>query len=87
MVINLNTNDLVSILSGGGKDYFKLGQPDPVSPYTRYPGGAPVTPAVLLFTVTAPDSVKVDPLKYIQDANGGQWQEVVGTRPTSIVRR
>lgn len=87
MVINLNTNDLISILSGGGKDYFKLGQPDPVSPFNRYPGGAPVTPTVLLFTVTAADSVKVDTTKYIQDANGGKWEEVVGTRPSSIVRR
>ncbi len=87
MVINLNTNDLISILSGGGKDYFKLGQPDPLSPFQRFPGGANVTPKVELYAVTATDSVEVKSANYIQDANGGQWLEIVGSRPTNMVRR
>ena len=87
IVINLATNDLVSILKGGGKEYFKKGLPDPVGPYTKQPSGTPITPNVLLYTVTATDSVKVETAVYIEDSNSGQWAEIVGSRPSNMVRR
>ena len=87
IVINLVANDLVSILKGGGKEYFKKGLPDPVGPYTKQPGGTSITPAVYLGTITAADSVKVETAAYIEDSNGNDWQEIVGSRPTNMVRR
>lgn len=87
ITINLATNDLVSILKGGGKEYFKKGLPDPVGPYTKQPSGTPITVGVYLGTITATDTVKVETAAYIEDSNSGQWQEIVGSRPSNMVRR
>lgn len=78
MNILISFGDDLSLLSLGNEDFIKVGLPDPVSPFTRIPGGAPVVPVPSIWTCTAAELVKVNPASAIQDANGGTWMAIVG---------
>ena len=92
--VNLSNGDVISILivsSGGSSvDYIKKGLPDPApTSFHRQPGGADVTAftTVELYDVTATDSYKDSPSSYVEDANLNQWPQIIGGRPSNIIRR
>jgi hypothetical protein len=87
LFVRLSQNEKFAFLNYTGTDYIRDNDPHPNSPYTKQPGGQPVSPTVEYWISEIEQDVAVVDTEYITDTHNNTYFKIVGSRPSNIKKR